>query len=368
MADLTRRIAFSMIKGLTMDTANDLLQRVGDLDSFFDKPCQQLWQEIGAQKSFCTDRERAQLLSQAAKEVEFVQSKHVKPVFMLDDDFPQRLRECCDAPTLLYSLGPCNLNAAHIVSVVGTRRSTAYGSKITSDIISGLASKLDDLVIVSGLAYGIDVCAHRAALDANIPTVGVVAHGLKTLYPAEHRDIAARMIREGGAIVTEYTSDAPVHRGNFLARNRIVAGLADITLVVESDSHGGAMVTASIANSYGRDVGAVPGRTIDRFSQGPNALIFSNKASIIRDADDIVELMNWETKPTEGTQQTFNFADLSDEQRQVVDFLRRQPSANAEDMARELQVPYAKLNSRLMQMEMADLLTTLPGGQIQLNI
>ena len=274
---------------------------------------------------------------------------------------------------VLYRLGKCDLNAKHVVSVVGTRRATAYGLRFTADLIAGLASRLDGLIVVSGLAYGIDVAAHRAALQADVPTVAVVAHGLRTLYPADHRDVARRIIDSGGAIVTEYVSDASVHRGNFLARNRIVAGLADALVLVESDARGGAMVTASIASAYNRDVFALPGRVTDRYSRGANALIQANKAVMLRDADDLIDAMNWQTKPQPGSQGTLDFAhdtepELSPEMEVIVEYMRKNPTATINDIASGLAIPYRLLSARMTEMEMDDIVTALPGGIYQLNI
>ncbi len=364
----SRPIAFSMVKGMTLSNAVALEEKIGNVDNFFDSRTEALWQAIGAPKAFCSDGERAKLLEKARREAEFVESNGVRAIFHTDADFPQRLTFCEDAPALLYALGPCNLNASHVVAIVGTRRSTVYGNSFTAGLVADLAEKVDDLLIVSGLAYGIDVQAHKAALANGVPTVGIVAHGLKTMYPAEHRDIAARIIRQGGAIATEYPSDAPIHRGNFLARNRIVAGISDVVVIVESDVKGGAMVTASIASAYGREVCAVPGRSIDRFSSGPNALIYDRRASMIRGADDLIDLMNWPVKPKEGAQAEFHFIELTPEQRQVVEFIRENPSATINDMVHALSLPYQVLSARIMEMEMDDVLTAIPGGTYQINV
>ena len=368
MDSLTRQIAFAMLPGINLDNADSLRERVGSVDDFFSKPTSELWQAIGAQKAYCTDAERQRLLTAAASEAQFVRSSHISAIPSDDESYPRRLALCGDAPALIYKLGNIDLDSAHVVAIVGTRKATAYGLHFVAKLVEDLARNLDNLIIVSGLAYGIDVAAHKAALSASVPTVGVVAHGLKTIYPAEHRSIAARMIHEGGGIVTEYTSDTPAHRGNFLARNRIVAGLSDVTVVVESDLRGGSMVTAGLASAYGREVAAAPGRATDRFSAGPNALIHDNKAFIIRDGLDLIEAMNWQPKPAEGMPQELPFPELTDEMRRLIDFLRAHPSATVDDMVQELAMPYHKLSANLIQMEMSDAITALPGGRYQLNI
>ncbi len=363
-----RKIAFSMLKGINAASARELMERVGGIDNFFDLRPRELWDMLHAQKTFCVDAERDKLLARAREELKFIEDKNISATFFDDGDYPHRLAMCEDAPALLYRLGNDVLKSECVISIVGTRKATAYGAKITNEIVRGLAESLDRPVIVSGLAYGIDIAAHRAALEYGVPTVAVVAHGLRTIYPAEHRNIAARIVREGGAIVTEYPSDAAIHKGNFLARNRIVSGLSDVVIVVESEKKGGAMVTAAITSDYGRELGAVPGRVTDRYSAGPNALIQANRAFLVRDADDIISCMNWTQKAVDQTMPELPFEDLSPEKSQIVDFLRQHPETTVNEMVQELGVPYAKLSSWLMEMEMDDLITACSGQRYLLNI
>lgn len=366
---LLHRIAFSQIRGLTATDALDLLGRTGGVDNFFGLSQAELWQAIGAPAKIGTDAERARLLSVARSELQFVRTHGIDVRFIADSDYPVRLAQCPDAPLALYILGDSGIfEARHVVALVGTRNATRYGIDFTRELVSDLAGIVDGLAVVSGLAYGIDVSAHKAALAAGVPTVAVVAHGLNTLYPADHRDIARRMVHEGGALATEYISGAQIHRGNFLARNRIVAGLSDAVIVVESDSRGGALSTARIASDYSRLVGAVPGRVTDRYSRGCNALLASQAAAVIRNAGDIVEAMNWTTKPREGEQTEIVFDDVSPEFAQVIDHLRGHPESTLNDMVAALGVPYGTLSARLMQMEMADLLASNPGGTFRLNV
>lgn len=368
-AELLHRIAFSQIRNLRASDALELLGRVGGVDSFFAQPQQDLWQALGTPARICTDAERERLLAAARAELAFVKAHGVEARFIADSNYPVRLEQCDDAPLLVYTLGDAGiLDAQHVVSVVGTRNATRYGTDFTKDLVAGLAEQLDDLTVVSGLAYGIDVSAHKGALAAGVPTAAVVAHGFNTIYPADHRDIARRMIHEGGAIVTEYPSGAQIHRGNFLARNRIVAGLSDAVIVVESDVRGGALATARIAAGYNRLVGAVPGRVTDRYSRGCNALLASQTAMIIRSADDLVEAMNWTARPREGEQIELVFDDISPEFLEVLDHLRANPEDTLNDMVAALGVPYGTLSARLMQMEMADLLAANPGGTFRLNV
>ncbi|MDE5555469.1 MAG: DNA-processing protein DprA [Muribaculaceae bacterium] len=248
------------------------------------------------------------------------------------------------------------------MAIVGTRHATPYGLDFVNHFVAELAERLDNLIVVSGLAYGIDVAAHRAALDNNVPTVAVVAHGLNTIYPADHRSTAAKIVNSGGAIVTEYTSDATIHRSNFLARNRIVAGLSDAVIVVESDIKGGALATARIAAAYNREVFAVPGRTTDTYSRGCNDLIASQSASIIRSADDLIETLNWTSRPKEFTQHELAF-DMTPEQKSIADYITSHPDHTVNDICIGLGIPFSQLSAMLFEMEMSDMLITLPGGR-----
>lgn len=363
-----RSIAFACIPGITLENARRLASATDGVDGFFDLPAKELWDRIGAQKAYCTDAGRQSMLARGRSEAAFAAGNHVDVLPWDSPSYPSRLHMCDDAPALLFRLGKCDLNAPRTVAVVGTRRCTAYGARFTRRLVERLAEILPSTVIVSGLAYGIDVEAHKAALDCGLPTVAVVAHGLRTIYPAAHRDVATRIVRSGGAILTEYFSDAPIHRGNFLARNRIVAGMSDATIIVESDSGGGAMVTASIASDYGREVCAVPGRVNDRYSNGPNRLIASRKASLIRSADDLAELMNWtaETKP--GSQLELAFPDLTPEMGVIIEHIRSNPDATPDSMVTALGIPYSRLSARLMEMEMSDFIESLPGGHFAVNV
>lgn len=366
---LVRQIAFSMISGTTLSTAKELCERAGGVDGFFSLPTRELWQRVGAQKVYCTDENRRALFERATAEASFIRKASVNVLPWTSAAYPTRLHMCDDAPALVYKLGKCDLNVPHMVAVVGTRRCTPYGARITHEIIEGLASLLPGTVIVSGLAYGVDIEAHRGALEAGLPTVAVMAHGLKTIYPAAHRDIAARIVRSDGAIITEYSSDTPVHRGNFLARNRIVAGMCDVTIVVESDTTGGAMVTASIAFDYGREVCAIPGRVIDRYSNGPNKLIATRRASLIRSAADLVELMNWTAAVANADEMPrLPIPELTPEMGVIAEHLRANPDATANSMAVSLGIPFHKLSARLMEMEMADVVSSLPGGRYELLV
>ena len=299
----------------------------------------------------------------AKKELEFTAEKGIRVICIKDDDYPYRLKECDDAPPVIYSMGNADLNAPRIVSIVGTRRVTEYGKDVCNAFVGDLARMLPDTLIVSGLAYGVDVSAHRAALKAGLPTVGVLAHGFHRIYPSSHRSVAKEMLPNGG-LLTEYMSGTEPFKQNFLQRNRIVAGIADATVVVESPSCGGSMVTASIAQSYMRDCFAFPGRVNDQFSMGCNELIARNKAALITSAYDFVEAMNWggavrSDKPREAEL----FPELSPMEQILLDLLRENGDGmQLNSIVIALDMPVNRIMPLLFELEMTNLIRTQAGG------
>lgn len=360
------RIAFSKIKGINFSTASRLLGMLGSPEQFFTMQPAALQASCGIDRRICDTGYRQSLLDAAEQESIYIKSKSISARFVGDDGYPRRLADCDDAPAMLYSVGPCNLNCLHSVAIVGTRHATPYGLDFVKHLVADLAATVDSLVIVSGLAYGIDVAAHRAALENGIPTVAVVAHGLNTIYPADHRDTAAHIVSQGGAIVTEYTSDSTIHRGNFLARNRIVAGLCDCTVVVESAAHGGALATARIASDYNRDVFAVPGRLSDPYSAGTNRLIASRTASLLPDADFLIQAMGWTPAAAPANEEPRLFRPVSDEEQRLLDIVAANPTFTSADIAAALAMPYARVADMLFRMEMDDMLISIPGGRYAL--
>lgn len=353
--------ALSRVKGMDVAMATALLERVPSPEAYFSMSEAGL-ESLFPGSSYNSYAVRQGLLQQARCEMETCSERNVWVRGLGDASFPCLLAACDDAPVRIFGIGDCDLNVAHRVAVVGTRRCTPWGVDFTTSLVRDLSQAVDGLVIISGLAYGTDVTAHKAALAEGVPTVAVVAHGMDTIYPAEHRSVAARIVREGGAVVTEYPLGTRIHRSNFLARNRIIAGMADITIVVESDIRGGAMSTARFANLYNREVGAVPGRVTDQFSRGTNALVFRNMASVVRDADDVVALMNWQRKP-QASPQKHLFPVYTTEQQVVVDYLRANPDHTVNKMCAALNMSYAALSALLMEMEMDDIIVGMPGGR-----
>ncbi len=369
MADidtLVDRIAFASLKGLSLSDAQQLLQLFGSERQVLTMSQSALYAALGRNVKTLSDEARAQALCEARREAQFVDSHHCRSLYFTDAQYPQRLLECPDAPLMLYTVGNCNLNCGKVISIVGTRRATATGVHWIESLVKRLAADIDDCIIVSGLAYGIDVAAHKASLTYGIPTVGVLAHGLTTIYPAQHCDIAAHMVRDGGMLITDYRSDARIHRGNFLARNRIVAGLCDVLIVVESAAKGGALVTARFANDYNREVMAVPGRPGDIYSAGCNRLIANNMAQLVTSADDLIDLMGWSKRPADGEQQALPLVVDAGQQR-LVDYVANHPDATANRIASDLELPIGDVLSQMVELEFNGVLFALPGGRYRLS-
>lgn len=366
--EMTYRIALSNIRGMGVDLARKLLDVTGDERTFFDMDERRLRSITGSRSRIYQHAYRQEMLAKARREMEYLSQHPVRVRYFTDTDYPYRLLQAEDAPLVLYTAGECNLNARHIVSVVGTRHATAYGIRICQELIADLAQKLPGTVIVSGLAYGIDITAHRAAMQAGLPTVAVMASGLNTIYPAAHRNDAAAMVRHGGMTLTEYTSQDVMHRGNFLARNRIIAGLSDCTVVVESAATGGALVTASLAMSYNRDVFAVPGRVNDEFSRGCNRLVQSNQAAVVTCADDLLAAMNWEPVPASAEEpvQRELFPELTQQEQAVVDALRELGEVHINDLSHHLKLPVYQVMATLVELDCRHVVMALPGSRYSL--
>lgn len=305
------------------------------------------------------------LIVNAEKEIEFIEKNNIRLICKGDKDYPYRLAECNDAPLVLHGMGNADLNAKHIVSIVGTRHASEYGKSVCENFVADLAKFVPGTLIVSGLAYGIDVCAHRAALKAGLPTVGVLAHGLDRIYPTAHRSTAKSMIENGG-LLTEFMSGTNPFPQNFVQRNRIVAGMADATVVIESASKGGSLITASLATGYDRDCFAFPGRINDQYSQGCNELVSRNRAALITSAYDFVEAMNWEMttkKKSAEDLQTELFPDMSPEETAVMTALRENSDGlQVNQMVVQLNTPINKLLPLLFEMEMKGYIKAVAGG------
>lgn len=357
---LVYRIAFASLQGMGVDLARKLLDVVGSEEQFFAMSEKELRNLTRGRSKIYRDDYRRDCLSRAVQEVAFVNEHGIKATYFTDDAYPHRLKEAPDAPAMIYTLGQCDLESAHVISVVGTRHATQYGQRFCDSLIGDLSQRLPDMVVVSGLAYGIDIAAHRSALKHGVPTVAVLPRGLNRIYPAMHRNDAISIVKSNGMLLTDYTSQDEVQKSNFLARNRIVAALSDCTVIVESAGSGGALVTASLAMSYNRDVMAVPGRCGDEFSTGCNKLIATNKAALITCADDLLAAMRWEGV-NKSPQQLDLFPDLTKEQQAVVDVIRSSGEIHLNALADVMHLPVYKLMSILVELDCQNVITTLPG-------
>lgn len=306
---------------------------------------------------------KAEALVLAEEELLFIQKNEITPLFYLNDNYPKRLLHCEDGPVLLYSKGEIDFNYQKAISIVGTRKATDYGKDFCNQLIKDLA--LHNPIITSGLAYGIDICAHKAAVKNKLSTVGVLAHGLDRLYPAQHKGVARQMLENGG-LLSDFKSGTKPDRENFPKRNRIVAGISDLTIVIESSKKGGSLITAHLANDYNRDVFALPGRLGDSQSEGCNNLIKSHKAALIQSAKDIEYVMGWESKKGLAQSQTRLFVDLTPEQKVITEILSKQESVGVDELSLLAKITMSQTTTLLLSLEFEGVVKSLPGKMYKL--
>lgn len=360
-------IGLTCLKGVGDVLARHLLQYFGTAEEVFKAKSALLEKVpgIGVYTAGQIVNARPEALIRAEKEVAFIEKNKIRMYAITDEAYPERLKECQDAPVVFYYRGAADLHAAKIISIVGTRRITDYGQQMTNLLVTEIAKMFPEMLIVSGLAYGVDVCAHRSALKNQLPTVGVLAHGLDRIYPAVHRNTAAAMLESGG-LLTDFMSETNPDRENFLRRNRLIAGLADATIVVESAEKGGSLVTADIAFSYGRDVYAFPGRVTDTYSAGCNRLIQMNKAGSISSAKDLVMSLCWDTDAkTPSQQSSLPFPGRPDHP--VIRLLEEKGEFHVNQLATEMNLPIHKLTPMLFELELEGHIKALPGGLYRLG-
>lgn len=359
-------LALSRVQTSQLAFFRELIGNVGSAKELFENACNIKDIIPDASPRLIEVLSDRRLIEQAECEMEFIEKNGIKLICWGDESYPYRLAECSDAPLVLHSMGNADLNAKHIVSIVGTRHASEYGKNLCENFVADLAKFIPGTLIVSGLAYGIDVCAHRAALKAGLPTVGVLAHGLDRIYPNAHRTTAKNMLENGG-LLTEFMSGTNSLPPFFVQRNRIVAGIADATVVVESASKGGSLITASLAQSYSRDCFAFPGRVNDQYSQGCNELVSRNKAALITSAYDFIEAMNWEpaTKKRSADElQTVLFPEMTETETSIVTVLRRSDEGlQINQMVVELDTSINKLLPVLFEMEMKGYIKAVAGGR-----
>jgi DNA processing protein len=312
----------------------------------------------------------SEALSRAEAELKYDELHAIEPLCMNDSRYPQRLKECDDAPLMLFYRGNADLNQTRVINIVGTRHCTQYGKDIIKAFTKDLKQLCPHVLVVSGLAYGVDICAHRNALDNDFETVAVLAHGLDDLYPQSHRDTANMMVEHGG-LLTEFLTQTNADKVNFIRRNRIVAGMADACIVVESAAKGGGLITADISRGYNRDVFAFPGRTGDMYSEGCNNLIRDNGAALISNANDFVKAMAWEDdarlqKAQKKGIERQMFPQLSAEEQTVVDVLNAENDMQINMLMVKTNIPISKLTATLFELEMKGVVRTVAGGAYHL--
>lgn len=365
-AELQHQIALTLLEGIGDVLTKNLIAYCGNAEAVFKTGKTQLEKIPGIgtilAKAILQNKEA---LERAEKEILFIEKNNIQPLFFTDKNYPQRLRNCYDSPAMLYYKGNADLNTARVVSVVGTRTPSAYGKLMAEKLVEEL--KATGCLVVSGLAYGIDITAHKAALDHQLDTVGVVAHGLDRLYPPAHFNYAERMVGQGG-LLTDFISETNPDKENFPKRNRIVAGMCDALVVVESKRGGGSLITATIANAYNKDVFAFPGKAGDMLSEGCNGLIKSHKANLIESSADLLYIMNWaEKEKKKTTTQLPLILNLSDEEQCIVDAFENQVQMHVDEICNATNLTIGKTSAHLLQLEFSNIVKSLPGKIYQLN-
>ena len=354
-------IAATQLKGLGPRRIREIIAHMGSIDALFTESLEELRKLPVIGHLFKNQSVREKALDIAEKEMLFISQNNISAFIYTDDAYPFRLKQCDDAPIVLYVKGDSSFSNKHYLSIVGTRRMTSYGKALCEKLIAEIAQQHPQVTIVSGLAYGIDVTSHKAALENNLPTIGVIAHGLEKIYPSNHTLIAKEIYEHQGSIVTEYASETFIDPANFVQRNRIIAGLSDAVVIIESAEHGGALFTAVAAQEYNRDVYAFPGRVNDTFSMGCNQLIRNNKAQLINNADELLKSLNWsQTKQVVDTQQQL-FIELTEDEKLVVEKLYTAPM-HINHLAQLLGLPIGRALARLTQMEFKGIIQSTPGS------
>lgn len=360
--DLKHAIALSLVPGIGNIAAKKLIAYCGGSEAVFKEKKQALLKIPGIGEKMVRAIQSSFFLNRADEEIAFIEKENIRAYYFLEKNYPQRLTHCEDGPIVLFSKGDINLNASKLLAFVGTRNATVKGKALCEGLIEGLSNHQP--VIVSGLAYGIDISAHKAALKYNLDTIAVMACGLDDLYPKTHSKIA-RQIVHSGALVSDYLSNTKLLPTNFAERNRIIAGLVDAVIVVESSSKGGSLITADLANGYHRDVFAVPGRPDDSQSVGCNQLIKKNKAALIENAQDIEYLLAWEEASKSTTQQTRLFIEMNSEEERLMKHLSNNTPIGLDELSWRAELPLSQTSTLLLSLEFKGAIRSLPGKMYQ---
>ncbi len=363
--DLLYQVALTLIPQIGCVQARILVERLGSAEAIFRAKVQQLEKIEGIGTVRAKSIKTFSDFHRAEKEINFIEKYKIHPLFISDPAYPQRLLNCYDPPTILYYRGNAVLNSSKIVAIIGTRSNTEYGRQLTENLVNNLVSH--QVLIVSGLAFGIDAIAHKTALKNKLPTVGVLAHGLDNIYPIQHCMLAKEIIKQDGGLVTEFGSSTKPDKHNFPTRNRIVAGMSDAIIVIESGTKGGSMVTAELGNGYNRDVFAFPGKVSDSKSTGCNFLIKNNKAILLTDADQLIQAMGWEEKKkTSSRKQKELFIQLSPEEKIITDILREKEQTHIDELNLRSGLSSSSVASAILTLELQLVIQCLPGKMYRL--
>ena len=364
-SDLLHQLALTLVPNIGDVQAKILISHFGDAASIFNSKKSLLEKIEGIGEVRANSIKKFDEFYLAEQELKFIEKYRVKTLFLTDADYPKRLLNCYDSPTLLFYKGSADLNASKIIAIVGTRSNTEYGKQFTEKLVKDLSGQ--NILIVSGLAFGIDAIAHKAALKNNLPTVAVIGHGLDKVYPSENTSLAKDMVKEGGGILSEFFSGTKPDKHNFPLRNRIVAGLSDATVVVETNIKGGSMITAKLADAYNRDVFAVPGRTNDKASSGCNHLIKYNKAILLTDADELLDVLGWKEKKKEKPKlQKELFIELSSEEKQIVQILQKKELVHIDEINLQSGLSSSAAAAAILNLELQNVVASLPGKMYKL--
>jgi DNA processing protein len=356
--ELLYQIALTQVPGIGDILAKELLNNFHAAANIFQAPKSRLEKIPGVGEMRARAIKSFDDFSKAESEIAFIKQHQIQPVFYTDETYPIRLKQCYDSPVLLYFKGNADLNHSRIITIIGTRNHTNYGKEICEQLIAELA--IYDVIIVSGMAYGIDITAHKTALKNNIPTVAVLAHGLDRIYPSSHQSVAKEMVENGG-LLTDFLSNTNPDKENFPKRNRIVAGLSDATIVIETGIRGGSMITANIASSYNRDVFAIPGRVTDIKSAGCNYLINNNQASLITSSEDLVEMMGWSKKADTGQKQKKLFYEFSQEEKLINNIFSQKNPLHIDEIYWQSQLSSSTVAAAMLNLEIQGIIKSLPG-------
>lgn len=357
--DLFYQIALTFVPGIGDVLSKKLIHLCGSPKEIFKAPRKHLKGVPRINHNLIASFNNKEILVKAEQELSFIEKFHIRPLYFFDKDYPARLKNCIDSPLILYYKGNADLNAQKVISMVGTRRATPYGKEMCYKLINGFRD--DRVLVISGLAHGIDSYAHKAALDVGLPTVGVLGHGLDRIYPRQNRGLAEKMVSNGG-IITDFPSNTNPDKENFPKRNRIIAGMSDAIIVVEAAEKGGALITAEIGDSYNRDVFAIPGRAGDNWSEGCNLLIQKNKAALVQSSIDVKLLMGWEipkTKPVSSQRKIF--IEMTAEEEKIVGILSERGKLSIDDIMLSAELSMNKCSVALLNLEFEGIVQSLPG-------